>query len=307
MKKIIKIISIIILILTIFIMGITLYIGNYLYDYTLNPHSNHSLFDSELYQKDTQDAQKWLEDKSVHLSISSYDDLFLHAYYIEQNNPIYAIMVHGYRGDSSSIISPVKHFYEQGYNLLIPDLRGHGQSEGDYIGMGWDDRYDIMGWIDYLVSQNPQAQIILYGVSMGGATVMDVAGENLPSQVKGVIEDCGYTSVWDVFQYHIPMKKWQSEVALHMASLVTQIRAGYALEDVQPIQQVQKSRIPILFIHGQDDDFVPVDMIDELYLKANCPKEKLIIKGAGHAQSCSTDATTYYQTIFQFIHRYTKK
>ena len=216
-------------------------------------------------------------------------------------------MVHGYRGDSSSIISPVKHFYEQGYNLLIPDLRGHGQSEGDYIGMGWDDRYDIMGWIDYLVSQNPQAQIILYGVSMGGATVMDVAGENLPSQVKAVIEDCGYTSVWDVFQYHIPMKKWQSEVALHMASLVTQIRAGYALEDVQPIQQVQKSRIPILFIHGQDDDFVPVVMIDELYLKANCPKEKLIIKGAGHAQSCSTDATTYYQTIFQFIHRYTKK
>ena len=82
MKKIIKIISIIILILTIFIMGITLYIGNYLYDYTLNPHSNHSLFDSELYQKDTQDAQKWLEDKSVHLSISSYDDLFLHAYYL---------------------------------------------------------------------------------------------------------------------------------------------------------------------------------------------------------------------------------
>lgn len=216
-------------------------------------------------------------------------------------------MVHGYRGDSSSIISPVKHFYEQGYNLLIPDLRGHGQSEGDYIGMGWDDRYDIMGWIDYLVSQNPQAQIILYGVSMGGATVMDVAGENLPSQVKAVIEDCGYTSVWDVFQYHIPMKKWQSEVALHMASLVTQIRAGYALEDVQPIQQVQKSQIPILFIHGQDDDFVPVDMIDELYLKANCPKEKLIIKGAGHAQSCSTDAKTYYQTIFQFIHRYTKK
>ncbi len=307
MKKIIKIISIIILILTIFIMGITLYIGNYLYDYTLNPHSNHSLFDSELYQKDTQDAQKWLEDKSVHLSISSYDDLFLHAYYVEQDNPIYVIMVHGYRSDGASIISPIQHFYQEGYNLLIPDLRGHGQSEGDYIGMGWDDRLDIMGWIDYILSKNQQAQIILYGVSMGGATVMNVAGENLPTQVKAVIEDCGYTSVWDVFQTHFPMSKWQSEIALNMASIVTKIRAGYNLKDVQPIQQVQKSHVPILFIHGSDDDFVPCEMVNELYDQANCPKEKLIIQGASHACSCSVDPQTYYQKIFQFIQRYTKR
>lgn len=306
MKKITRIILSVLIILILFFVGITFYVGNYLYDYTLNPHSKHSFFENVSLQKN-EDSTKWLESHSVHLSTKSYDELSLHAYYIEQDSPIYIIMVHGYRGDGTSIISPIKHFYNHKYNLLIPDLRGHGQSEGDYIGMGWDDRYDIISWINYIIAKDPQAQIILYGVSMGGSTVMNVAGENLSSQVKAVIEDCGYTSVWDIFQYHIPMEKWQSEIALHMASIVTRLRAGYALEDVDTLKQVQKSQIPILFIHGSEDDFVPSYMVDELYHEATCPKEKLIIEGAGHALSCSTDPKLYYQTIFEFIERYTKK
>ena len=214
------------------------------------------------------------------------------------------IMVHGYRGDGASIISPIKQMKKAGYNLLIPDLRGHGFSEGDYIGMGWDDREDIIQWIDYLLSKDPHASIILYGVSMGGATVMDVAGEKLPHQVKAIIEDCGYTSVWDIFKAHIDMNNIESEVALHMASLVTKIRAGYYLEDVRPIEQVKKSQTPMLFIHGAEDNFVPFAMVNELYNAATCPKEKLVIQGAGHANSCSVNSELYYQTIFHFIEKY---
>ena len=214
------------------------------------------------------------------------------------------IMVHGYRGDGASIISPIKQMKKAGYNLLIPDLRGHGFSEGDYIGMGWDDREDIIQWIDYLLSKDPHASIILYGVSMGGATVMDVAGEKLPHQVKAIIEDCGYTSVWDIFKAHIDMNNIESEVALHMASLVTKIRAGYYLEDVRPIEQVKKSQTPMLFIHGAEDNFVPFSMVNELYNAATCPKEKLVIQGAGHANSCSVNSELYYQTIFRFIEKY---
>lgn len=306
MKKSIKIILCFISVVVLFLGGITFYVGNYLYDYTLNPLSQHSLFEN-MVSSNPSESHQWLETHAVHTSIQSYDDLFLHAYYIEQDAPVYVIMVHGYRSDGTSIINPIKRFYKQGYNLLIPDLRGHGQSEGDYIGMGWDDRYDILGWIGYILTKDAHAQIILYGVSMGGATVMNVAGEKLPPQVKAVIEDCGYTSVWDVFQYHISMQKWQSEIALHMASFVTKIRAGYALEDVNPLKQVQKSQVPMLFIHGSQDDFVPCEMVEELYQNATCPKEKLIVEGAGHALSCSTDASVYYQTIFQFIERYTKK
>lgn len=193
---------------------------------------------------------------------------------------------------------------KEGYNLLIPDLRGHGQSEGDYIGMGWDDRKDIIQWMNYIIQKDKNASIILYGVSMGGATVMNASGEKLPSQVKVIIEDCGYTSVWDMLKTRIRMNEWQSEVALNMASLVTKIRAGYALGDVQPIQQVKKSQIPILFIHGGNDDFVPVSMVNELYNAAKCPKEKLIVEGAGHANSCSVNSDLYYTTILKFIHKH---
>ena len=305
MKKIAKIITVTMIIIVLFISCISLYVGNYLYDYTLNPYSKHNISEKiETNEEVAQESRQWLSENSVNVSLKSQDDLNLHAAYIYQNSHIYMIMVHGYRGDGASIISPIKQMKKAGYNLLIPDLRGHGFSEGDYIGMGWDDREDIIQWIDYLLSKDPHASIILYGVSMGGATVMDVAGEKLPHQVKAIIEDCGYTSVWDIFKAHIDMNNIESEVALHMASLVTKIRAGYYLEDVRPIEQVKKSQTPMLFIHGAEDNFVPFSMVNELYNAATCPKEKLVIQGAGHANSCSVNSELYYQTIFRFIEKY---
>ena len=304
MKKIAKIITVTMIIIVLFISCISLYVGNYLYDYTLNPYSKHNISEKiETNEEVAQESRQWLSENSVNVSLKSQDDLNLHAAYIDQNSHIYMIMVHGYRGDGASIISPIKQMKKAGYNLLIPDLRGHGFSEGDYIGMGWDDREDIIQWIDYLLSKDPHASIILYGVSMGGATVMDVAGEKLPHQVKAIIEDCGYTSVWDIFKAHIDMNNIESEVALHMASLVTKIRAGYYLEDVRPIEQVKKSQTPMLFIHGAEDNFVPFSMVNELYNAATCPKEKLVIQGAGHANSCSVNSELYY-TIFRFIEKY---
>ena len=305
MKKIAKIITVTMIIIVLFISCISLYVGNYLYDYTLNPYSKHNISEKiETNEEVAQESRQWLSENSVNVSLKSQDDLNLHAAYIDQNSHIYMIMVHGYRGDGASIISPIKQMKKAGYNLLIPDLRGHGFSEGDYIGMGWDDREDIIQWSDYLLSKDPHASIILYGVSMGGATVMDVAGEKLPHQVKAIIEDCGYTSVWDIFKAHIDMNNIESEVALHMASLVTKIRAGYYLEDVRPIEQVKKSQTPMLFIHGAEDNFVPFSMVNELYNAATCPKEKLVIQGAGHANSCSVNSELYYQTIFRFIEKY---
>ena len=305
MKKIAKIITVTMIIIVLFISCISLYVGNYLYDYTLNPYSKHNISEKiETNEEVAQESRQWLSENSVNVSLKSQDDLNLHAAYIDQNSHIYMIMVHGYRGDGASIISPIKQMKKAGYNLLIPDLRGHGFSEGDYIGMGWDDREDIIQWIDYLLSKDPHASIILYGVSMGGETVMDVAGEKLPHQVKAIIEDCGYTSVWDIFKAHIDMNNIESEVALHMASLVTKIRAGYYLEDVRPIEQVKKSQTPMLFIHGAEDNFVPFSMVNELYNAATCPKEKLVIQGAGHANSCSVNSELYYQTIFRFIEKY---
>lgn len=276
-----------------------------MYDYTLNPYSKHNISEKIETNKTVEEASRqWLSDNGVNVSLENEEHMNLYGCYIDQGSSTYVIMVHGYRGDGASIISPIKNFKKQGYNLLIPDLRGHGFSDGDYIGMGWDDRLDIIQWIDYLIQKDQNASIILYGVSMGGATVMNVAGEKIPKQVKAIIEDCGYTSVWDVFKTHINMNEVESEIALHMASFVTKMRAGYYLEDVKPLEQVKKSQTPILFIHGSQDNFVPFSMLDELYQAANCQKEKLVVEGAGHANSCSVGEDIYYQTIYRFIENY---
>lgn len=302
MKSIIKNIIVSLLVLFLIVCSLSLYIGNYLYDYTLNPKAiNYIGKNIEIDEHIYQDAKKWLNQNGQNVSIVSYDGLKLHGTLVDNQSDVYVIMVHGYRGDGASIISPIKKMNNEGYNLLIPDLRGHGESEGDYIGMGWDDRHDILQWVNFLLDINPNISIVLYGVSMGGATVMNVAGENIPHQVKAIIEDCGYTSVWDLFKAHIDMSDLESEIALRMASFATRLRAGYAIEDDQPIEQVKKSKVPILFIHGDQDDFVPFSMLDDLYNAANCEKQKLIIQGAGHANSCSVNTKLYYQTIFDFI------
>lgn len=305
-KKVIKIIIIILFVLFLIIGGLSLYIGNYLYNYTLNPNADDYLGMS-IEDNDNDKAKKWLKENGQDVYMRSQDNLRLKATLIEQDSHTYVIMVHGYRGDGASIIAPIKKMKEAGYSLLVPDLRGHGESEGDYIGMGCDDRLDILEWIRFLLNRDKNASIVLYGVSMGAATVMNVAGENIPDEVKCIIEDCGYTNVWDLFQAHFDMNRFESAIVLRAGSLVTKIRAGYNIMDNQPIQQIQKSQRPILFIHGDEDDFVPFSMVDKLYNAAKCEKEKLVIQGAGHANSCAINPKLYYQTIFDFIEKYTKK
>ena len=192
-----------------------------------------------------------------------------------------------------------------GYNILIPDLRSHGLSEGNYIGMGWDDRLDIIKWINTILNDDPDAEIVLHGVSMGASTVLMVSGEEIPSNVKAIIADCGYTSVWDEFSYQLDnLFSLPPFPIMNVSSLVAKIKAGYFLGDASAIKQVKNSKTPILFIHGDEDDFVPYYMMDELYDATNSEKEKLTIKNAGHAKASEIDPETYWTTVSNFINKY---
>ncbi|SFC22097.1 alpha/beta hydrolase [Clostridium uliginosum] len=315
----------------IIIIGITLLIvvillivaGNYFYNFSLNPSvSKDAIFDNnknsenEVVNKDETSGECKVEDMEWILNLSNYkdsyiksfDNLRLHGYEILNYNDSHrwVITVHGYTGEGIKMGSRAKVFYEMGYNVIIPDLRGHGKSEGNYIGMGWHDRKDIIEWTNYIIKHDKNCEIVLYGISMGASTVMMTAGEeDLPSNVKAVIEDCGYTSAWDEFSYQLKfMFKLPKFPIMHAASLVTKIRSGYFLKEASAIKQVSKSNTPILFIHGDEDKFVPYFMLDKVYNAAKSKKEILIVEGAAHCKAHKINPELYWTTIKKFIDKY---
>jgi len=312
-----KIIISITSLLGITVVGALVFAGNYFYNLAVNPNSSKEIVfgpeDDAIEASAKAEKEKtrvaWLTDSSNYKDLyrTSSDGLKLHGYEIENavESNVWVITVHGYTSQGREMSDFAKKFNERGYNVLIPDLRGHGKSEGDYIGMGWDDKEDIISWIDYIIEKDSNAKIVLHGVSMGGGTVMMTSGEELPSNVQVIIEDCGYTSAWDEFSYQLDTLFGFPEFPiLNMASLVTRVRAGYWLGDASAIDQVAKAKVPMLFIHGDKDDFVPYYMLDEVYNAANCEKEKVTIEGAGHAQAVTVNPELYWTSIDNFINKY---
>lgn len=301
-------------ILVILILGLS-FVGNYFYNLALNPDTPKDIVFGTPEEAEATSGQvldsdiQWLLTESNYTdeTLTSFDNLNLHAYKVLNQNDSnkWVITVHGYTSEGINMSSYAKNYYDIGYNVLIPDLRSHGLSEGDYIGMGWDDRLDIIDWINTILEYNPNAEIVLHGVSMGAATVSMVSGEDLPSNVKAIVADCGYTSVWDEFAYQLDdLFSLPEFPILNVSSLVAKVRAGYFLGEASTLKQVEKSKTPILFIHGDEDDFVPYYMMEELYNATSSEKEMLTIKNAGHAKASEVDPETYWTTVSNFTSKY---
>lgn len=310
-----KIIRVLIITILVFVMLGLSFIGNYFYNLALNPDTPKDIVFGTPEEASETSGQvldtdiQWLLTESNYSdeTINSFDNLKLHGYKVlnPNNSNKWVITVHGYTSEGINMSSYAKNYYDMGYNVLIPDLRSHGLSEGDYIGMGWDDRLDIVSWINNILEDNADAEIILHGVSMGAATVSMVSGEDLPSNVKAIVADCGYTSVWDEFAYQLDdLFSLPQFPILNVSSLVSKVRAGYFLGTASSLKQVEKSKTPILFIHGDKDDFVPYYMMEELYNATSSEKEMLTIKDAGHAKSSEVDPETYWTTVYNFTNKY---
>ncbi len=274
--------------------------GNYFFNTALQP----DMSEVEIEPGD----ETWFQAQDpAEFITESYDGLQIHGDAVENGTgDKWVILAHGYMASARQMIPFGRHFHEMGYSIFMPDARGHGRSEGDYIGMGWHERKDMLTWIEYLCLEYDNPDIILYGVSMGAATVMATAGEDLPDNVKAVVEDCGYTSVWDEMKYQAEVRyNFPALPVVTAASLVTKWRAGYDFREASPLRQLEHTDLPILFIHGDEDDFVPTEMVHRLYDAASGPKEKYLVAGAAHGVAAETGGEEYWKRIGSFLRRYT--
>ncbi len=231
----------------------------------------------------------------------------LHADFIFADKPTdtCAVVVHGYTSSPRNMGVYAKKYHELGYDVLMPSLNGHADSESGHVTMGWEDRLDIIDWINFIVENNPKAKIIIHGVSMGAATTMMATGEDLPKNVKVAVADCGFTSVWDIFSNKITNSfKMHEFPMLYSANAVNKLYSGFDFKEASSIEQLKKSKTPTIFIHGENDKFVPYEMLDKVYDAAVCEKAKVTIPGAPHARNACANPELYWNSILEFINKY---
>lgn len=258
-------------------------------------------------QKLFDEANEWFDEQETEqIEITSYDDLNLVAQFIENdaNTNKAVILAHGFRNTSDDMGKLAKLYYEEGFDILLPDSRGHGESEGNYIGYGWHDRLDYLDWIDLLIEDHDAEEIILHGNSMGAATVLMTSGENLPGEVKGIIADSGYSTVKDELAHQLKhLYGLPAFPLLDVTSVITKIRAGYTLGGASSVEQVKKNTLPLLIIHGEDDDLVPTAMAHEIYDAAGGDKELWLVSGAGHTKAFDNVTEVFNDRVKDFLQR----
>lgn len=288
----------------------------YMLDYSLCPDNRGKDMEGSLtYMREMYPhITPWLDSIKSHGAlrdtfITSSDGTRLHAFYVQASHPRRetAIIIHGYT-DNAIRMFHIGYMYNHSldYNILLPDLRYTGLSGGNAIQMGWLDRKDVMQWINVAPSLfGDSLQAVVHGISMGAATTMMVSGEKLPTYIRCFVEDCGYTSVWDQFKKELKEQFGLPPFPmLYTASLFCQWKYDWNFHEASAEKQVAKCDRPMLFIHGDKDDFVPTWMVYQVYKAKPAPKALWIVPGAGHATSYLIYPEEYTQRVRLFISQY---
>lgn len=221
----------------------------------------------------------------------------------------FVIAVHGYKCNGPDECSHLFPFYydKLGFNYLLPDHAAHGRSSGKYIGFGSFESENLLLWVNYLIERfGEDIEIVLHGISMGAATVMLANESNPPKQVKAIVEDCGYTSAYEILANTIRDKVGFN--CPHIAKaiiLFAKLFLGYDMNEADCIGRIKDASAPILFVHGMADTFVPFNMGERLYEACDSvPKDKLFVEGAVHAY-CYYDAKEAYdEKMIEFFSKH---
>ena len=259
----------------------------------------------EKYNKLIHDSHNWLLDHDAQdVYVKSYDGLILHGLWVPAEKAKGTIILaHGYKSTMLVDFGMVLDLYHNlGMNLLLPEQRAHGKSEGKLITFGVKESRDMVEWIHYHNNELGAHQIILSGLSMGASTMMYLADQRLPSNVKGLVVDCGFTSPADIISVifkrviHIPAKPF-----ILAADLCARIVGGFSLYERNSVKIMPHNRLPIIMVHGKKDDFVPCYMTERAYNVCSGDKKLLLVDDAGHGVSFLYAKKKYTDLVIEFL------
>jgi len=256
-------------------------------------------------------GRAWLfEQTPEEVELRSYDGLTLRGYFLPAAQPSDKLVVfaHGYSYNGPDQFGAMLPFYHNdlNYNILLPDHRAHGRSDGDWIGFSAMEWRDILDWAAVFAERlGPDTQVVLHGMSMGGATVMNCNAHNPPDYIKCIVEDCGYTNGYEIISLvakrdlhiNIPPMIWGLGFWFRM------IQRRSLRRDADPYGNIAKCKLPTLYIHGASDRFVPAEMGLRCHEAATIPKELLLVEGAGHSMSYFLAKGEYEEKLRAWLER----
>lgn len=301
-----KIAAIVIVSILVFFIAVELVSVPVLYSMVLKKGGGEFLNRREVPQESTdwlkEVCGKELSDSDVFTE--STDGVKLHGIYVKNKNfsGSYIIMCHPYGATAEYMAHYAKHYYDLGFNILLADARGHGKSGGDFIGMGWVDRFDIISWVSFLDEKDKDARIVIHGLGMGGAAALAASGEVLPDSVRVIINDSGYSSVNELFKFQLKENfSLPSFPILKLMAFYTEKKAGWSFDEADFLGAVQRSETPTLFIHGGCDERVPLKQGNVLYDACEAKKRQVVMTSANFGQCEQNSPDKYWGEIDRFL------
>ena len=264
--------------------------------------------DGEIYEAFRDCLENWVREARAmpyeEVAITSFDGLTLRGKYYEYapGAPI-ELMFHGYRGTAERDLSGgVQRCLCLGRSALIVDQRGCASSEGSVISFGINEHKDCLAWLDFAIQRfGKDVKIILTGISMGASTVLMVSDKQLPPNVLGILADCGFTSAQEIIKKVIRQMGLPVALAYPFVKLGAKLYGHFDLDAHPPVEAVKHATVPVIFFHGEQDDYVPCEMSRINYEACTSRKMLVTIPNAGHGLSYPVDPDTYLNALREFF------
>ena len=272
------------------------------------PKEEYPIPEGKIYEPYREQMVGWMKEVRAmpcqEFHIRSFDGLRLRGKYYEYApGAIIEIMFHGYRGSAErDLCGGVQRCFKLGHSCLIVDQRCAGKSGGNVITFGINESRDCLDWMRFAIDHfGPDCRLMLTGISMGASTVMIAAGEELPKNVIGVLADCGFTSAKAIIKKVIRQLKLPPELAYPFVKLGAKLYGHFDLEQTSSLEAMKKCKVPVIFFHGETDDFVPCDMSRENFEACTGKKMLVTVPNAGHGLSILLDPEGYRTAMKLFF------